>query len=271
MSKPDTWMPLHVRDYLADTTHLTTEQHGAYCLLLMAAWMRGGQLPADDAQLAQIARMTPAQWKGCQTVLKPFFTLEGDAYTQKRLSEEYANAVRIYESKVENGRKGGRKSKQKPAEKEPTGFDSLNPSGGLDGTQPQPHLPSEEDGESAGASPAGLACMALRKAGVAAVNPSNADLLALLDAGATPEQFGDLAREILPGASIAKPFPYLLTVMRSRMEAPARAQITPNTRRTVHDERAATIAAATGAQPRRERDITADSDQLDRAHIFENG
>lgn len=263
MSKPDTWMPWYVANYLADTTHLTTEQHGAYCLLLMAAWMRAGRLPDDEEELAQIARLDAKRWALHRTKLLKFFDRDSDGYTQKRLSLEYANAVRIYESKVENGRKGGRKPKQKATETKPAGSDSLNPPGELNETQLQPHSPTEKLGGDTPASPAGLACKAMREAGIAAVNPSHPDLMALVEQGVAPQAFADMAIEVFERHG-PKPMAYVLTALKNRLANPPAAPIVLNPHRSKRDdERRAVIDGLTGrtSQPA-ERDITADSAAL---------
>ncbi len=72
MSAPP-FMPLYVGDYLADTTHLTVTEHGAYMLLLMSMWRNGGSLPNDDKALARHARCTRGQWDRMRPVLIEFF------------------------------------------------------------------------------------------------------------------------------------------------------------------------------------------------------
>lgn len=110
--KADTWMPLYITDYLGDTLHLTTEQHGAYILLIMACWKRGGSLPNDDAQLAGIAKMTPAVWRKSASILRAFFQSDGIQLYHKRVLRETEKAERLTETRRENGRLGGRPRKQ---------------------------------------------------------------------------------------------------------------------------------------------------------------
>lgn len=124
--KPDVWMPFFIGDYLAATTHLTTEQHGAYFLLLLAAWKRGGTLPNNDAQLASIAKLSPARWRQHGPVLREFFAEEGDQLTQGRLVQEYQAAVKANDAQKSNGAKGGR-PREKGTHKKPTGFENENP------------------------------------------------------------------------------------------------------------------------------------------------
>lgn len=85
--KPDVWMPLFIGDYLADTQRLTTEQHGAYLLLIMDYW-RNGPPPNDDAVLAQITRLPMAAWKKHRNLIVGFFSVTGGTLVHKRIDKE---------------------------------------------------------------------------------------------------------------------------------------------------------------------------------------
>lgn len=84
-------LPLWTDAYLADTTHLRTEEHGAYLLLLMAAWRRADcSLPDDDEILARTARLPLSKWKAIRPVLEPFWKVDKrrKILVQKRLKKE---------------------------------------------------------------------------------------------------------------------------------------------------------------------------------------
>jgi len=82
------WMPLYVGDYLRDTQHLSTEEHGAYLLLLMECWNRGGALPGEDGQLARIARLSPTKWRRVRDTLSGFFQICENSWSHSRISAE---------------------------------------------------------------------------------------------------------------------------------------------------------------------------------------
>lgn len=101
-------MQLYVGDYLADTLHLTTEQHGAYLLLLMTMWRHDAALPNDAAKLARIARVSPKRWPAIWSEIADFFTINGDAITNARLTKEHQKAVSISQERKTAGSKGGK-------------------------------------------------------------------------------------------------------------------------------------------------------------------
>lgn len=84
-------MPLYIGDYLAGTSRLTTEMHGAYLLLIMDYWMNG-PLPDNDQALASITRMTPDAWSNARALLVQFFSIENGCWKHKRIEEELDSA-----------------------------------------------------------------------------------------------------------------------------------------------------------------------------------
>jgi uncharacterized protein YdaU (DUF1376 family) len=101
MNRP--WMPLYVGDYLGDTGHLTTAQHGAYLLLMMHYW-RKGELPDDDRQLSKIAKLPLKTWCEYRATLQDFFY---DGWKHKRIDAELAKMMRVSEKRAIAGQKGG--------------------------------------------------------------------------------------------------------------------------------------------------------------------
>ncbi len=106
MSAP--YMQLYVADYLGDTRHLTTEQHGAYMLLLMTMWRSDGVLSDDPAKLARIAGLTVARWKKISDDIMAFFTPCEGGITQARLVAELTIAEEKSEKRSKAGKAGGR-------------------------------------------------------------------------------------------------------------------------------------------------------------------
>lgn len=107
--KRDLWMPLNVGDYLADTGHLCTTQHGAYLLLLMHYW-RKRELPTDDKQLAAIAKLQLRNWLDVKETIQAFFY---DGWKHKRVEAEIQKRVEVSNKRAAAGAKGGSRTQMK--------------------------------------------------------------------------------------------------------------------------------------------------------------
>lgn len=135
-------LPLFTDAYLADTIHLSTVEHGAYLLLLISSWrVPDCTLPDDDKFLAKITRMRLARWKAIRPIMEAFFIIENGKWNQKRLQKERLWVTSRHQTRIDNGRKGGRPSSPKPlinneADKA-TGYVSVK----LNETEPKAPIP----------------------------------------------------------------------------------------------------------------------------------
>jgi uncharacterized protein YdaU (DUF1376 family) len=111
--KTDIWMPIYIADYLADTMHLSTAEHGAYLLIIMAYWRN--RQPIPKSRLKSITRMDEKLWETSALVLAEFFIIEEsggeEVWRHERIDLELAKALNNKEIKSINGKLGGRPKK----------------------------------------------------------------------------------------------------------------------------------------------------------------
>lgn len=149
------YMQFYVADYLADTTDLTTAQHGAYLLLLFAAWRNGGRLKNDDSFLAGKAKLPVRVWLKMKMKILAFFTVEGDEIVQGRLADEMMAANEKRARLRANGARGGRPKCLK-------NIDDEKPNG----LQPEPEPEPEPELDSGGGGGGGRASAQPPKIGI---------------------------------------------------------------------------------------------------------
>ncbi len=271
MSKTDIWMPLYIADYLADTTRLTTEQHGAYLLLIMDYW-RNGPLPDDDGALSQITRMQPASWKKNRSMLVRLFRIEGGEWRHKRIDEELIEAEANAKKYAERAKKAAAKRWEKPSLHDASSNASSTPQAVLDQcTSPSPssittstevafttELPDGALPTSANATRKCALCKKLRGLGIDAA-PHLQGWAELLPAYTDAEIIAaaEAAREKKPNERLH--LNYLIPILRDR--APPGQATAPPRRQTAAEEREAVSIALTGRKPNHERPIASDAER----------
>jgi uncharacterized protein YdaU (DUF1376 family) len=225
-------MPLWIGSYLADTLHLSRDEHGGYLLLIMAYWRSDNPLPDDDKKLAAIVRATPKEWKTLKPVMAEFFDCSNGVWRHQRIDQELvaAGANRAQKSAAGkasavkrwgNGKVTGVINPlQDPLQRQdnPTPTPTPSPSRTESGST-HTEIYSEQAAQACVPTPAGAVCKRMIELGISPTtcNPGNPTLQALLDAGATLVEFEGAARSAVEKG---KPFNYVIgTVKRQREEA----------------------------------------------------
>ena len=105
------YIQLYVSDYLADTMHLTAEEHGAYMLLIMNYWQTEKPIPKN--RLQGVTRMFNDRWDSVQQTLNEFFEIdENGDWFHKRIQQD----LQKVKEKSKQASEAGKKSAIKRAE-----------------------------------------------------------------------------------------------------------------------------------------------------------
>lgn len=98
MAKTNIWMAFYPKDYLGDTSDLSTQQHGAYMLLIMQYFINGGPLLDDDRELARITRLSLSMWRKERPRIVRFFGTQDGFLIHRRVDQELAKGLALSES-----------------------------------------------------------------------------------------------------------------------------------------------------------------------------
>lgn len=116
------YMQLYIADYLADTMHLSTEEHGAYLLLMFNYWQTGRAIP--KSRLSKIARLTNDRWSSVEVSLKEFFNDNGTEWVHERIERDLEMVRSSQRQKSDAGKASARARKvKKSAEEKRNGND----------------------------------------------------------------------------------------------------------------------------------------------------
>jgi uncharacterized protein YdaU (DUF1376 family) len=104
------YMQLYVADYLADTMHLTTEEHGAYLLLIFNYWQTGKPIPVP--RLARITRLSNERWTDVERSLGEFFNERCNEWVHDRIERDLEAVRATQEQRIAAGKASAEARKQ---------------------------------------------------------------------------------------------------------------------------------------------------------------
>jgi len=94
-------MQLYVADYLADTIHLDTDEHGAYLLLIMNYWQTGKPIPVN--RLQAITKLSNDRWTTVEHTLSEYFNVGSTHWQHDRID---ADLLMVEQSQTQRSKAG---------------------------------------------------------------------------------------------------------------------------------------------------------------------
>lgn len=109
------YVQLYIADYLGDTAHLSTEEHGAYLLLIFNYWQRGKALDNTNNRLAHVTKLSEKRWIEVQKTLAEFFEVGDDQWFHIRIEQDIKRIDDVIEARSRAGKLSGeaRRSKRR--------------------------------------------------------------------------------------------------------------------------------------------------------------
>lgn len=225
------YYPRYPGDYIKKTLGLSMLEDGAYTRLIDAYYAQ--EEPIEHARRYALARATTSVERAAvDIVLKKYFELRDGFHHHERTDEEIARAAPRIEAAKANGAKGGRRPKTNPDDNQqanPMGSAKPNPPGNPDESHrassptPEPEEVGEKGSPSDGAGASeeqpkpnayGLMARQLMQRGITRVSSGHLEFRALIDAGATFEEFDAYVEQ---AKKASDPFRYLVkTVSNER-------------------------------------------------------
>ncbi len=214
----------HIGDYLKDTAHLSLLEHGIYSRLLDVYYTK--EQPLADAEVARlIGARSKDEREALRAVLAEFFVSDGECWLQRRCEaeiERFKDKQRKAKASADARWAKGEAHTERNANASPDAM-RTHSEGNAPRARPQTpdtrHQSPEEqarasgDPQPAAPTPAAAICKAVRKAGLAAVNPGDPRLLALIAQGATEAEFVGIATEAVEKS---KGWAWVLHVLQAR-------------------------------------------------------
>jgi uncharacterized protein YdaU (DUF1376 family) len=259
----------HIGDYAEATAHLSFAEDAAYSRLIRKYYATEKALPADPRHVQRlVGARTKEEREAVDSVLAEFFVLLDDGWHQPRCDSEISR-FQDKQAKAKRSANARWNAKAMDANASPNamrthmrthmpthteGNAHQTPDTSHQSPDPNTHTVADPPVLARAPSLAGRVCLAMKARGIGDVNPGHLDLLTLINAGATLEEFEGAADE---ARTKGKGFAYAVGTVKRRREAAVNAPALlqgamptlPKTRKDVQLQTAALMTAAP-MQPR---------------------